>query len=197
MRSQLLFPALIVLFLAACNSAVPSIPATQAPAATQTLLPTDTATPLPTDTPFPTATLTPIPTDTPLPVIATYTLDPAKALFATEGGAAYYQSTIPPQALQNPVGKPLTSWHDIPIMPQATAGQEFSEHVYSYKAAATIDQTHQFYASNPKLMAIFTLTMPQSAFNMHIFSFYSYELFISITSQDKDPSQVTVIISRA
>ncbi len=33
----------------------------------------------------------------------------------------------------NPTGAPATEWNGIPIMPQATAGQEFSSSTYSYK----------------------------------------------------------------
>jgi hypothetical protein len=53
----------------------------------------------------------------------------------------------------NPTGKPVSDWNKIPIMTQATAGQEFNKNTYSFKAsgvAATDAQT--FY--NEKLKAL-------------------------------------------
>ena len=82
-------------------------------------------------------------------------------------------------------------------MPQATAGQQFGEHVYSYKADATIEQAHQFYISNLKLMATFQMDTPNSGANMHFINLRFSGLDITITSQDSDQSQVTVIISWA
>ncbi len=34
----------------------------------------------------------------------------------------------------NPTGAPVSTWNDIPIMPQATAGQQFNSSTYSFKA---------------------------------------------------------------
>ena len=36
----------------------------------------------------------------------------------------------------NPTGTPVSEWNGIPIMPQATSGQEFTKSTYSYKAPA-------------------------------------------------------------
>jgi hypothetical protein len=47
----------------------------------------------------------------------------------------------------NPVGTPSSSWHDVPIMPQATAGQEFKADIYSYKATVTLSMAAAFYDS--------------------------------------------------
>ena len=46
----------------------------------------------------------------------------------------------------NPQGTPVTEWNGIPIMPQATAGQEFSENnTYSFKANVTTTEVQDFY----------------------------------------------------
>lgn len=45
----------------------------------------------------------------------------------------------------NPQGEPVEVWKDIPIMPQATAGQEFDNGVYSFKADATLKEAQDFY----------------------------------------------------
>ncbi|HEX6271267.1 MAG TPA: hypothetical protein VFZ43_13600 [Anaerolineales bacterium] len=47
--------------------------------------------------------------------------------------------------LFNPQGAPVTEWNGIPIMPQATAGQEFDSTNYSFKATATAQEVQDFY----------------------------------------------------
>ncbi len=52
----------------------------------------------------------------------------------------------------NPQGSPVSDWNGIPIMPQASAGQEFSKTTYSYRISG-VDETaiQNFY--NDKLKA--------------------------------------------
>jgi hypothetical protein len=46
----------------------------------------------------------------------------------------------------NPQGTPVQEWNSIPIMPQATAGQEFTENnTYSFKAPVTTTEVQDFY----------------------------------------------------
>ena len=46
----------------------------------------------------------------------------------------------------NPQGTPVQEWNSIPIMPQATAGQEFSaNNSYSFKANVTTQEVQDFY----------------------------------------------------
>jgi len=46
----------------------------------------------------------------------------------------------------NPQGTPVQEWNGVPIMPQATAGQEFSENnTYSFKAPVTATEVQDFY----------------------------------------------------
>ena len=53
----------------------------------------------------------------------------------------------------NPQGTPAQEWKGIPIMPQATAGQEFSENnTYSFKAPVTTKEVQDFY--NEKMTAL-------------------------------------------
>lgn len=50
--------------------------------------------------------------------------------------------------ISNPQGTPAQEWKGIPIMPQATVGQEFTENntnVYSFKANATAKDVQDFY----------------------------------------------------
>ncbi len=46
----------------------------------------------------------------------------------------------------NPQGAPLPEWNGIPVMPQATAGQEVTG-LYSYKANTTVEDAAAFYAA--------------------------------------------------
>jgi hypothetical protein len=165
----------------------------QTPLAMVTATATDsaTATLSPTNTPAQT------PTVTPTPIIPTSTFDPYQATSAYNFGSSYYLSTVPQQSLLNPVGTPLKSWHDTPILSQATAGQEFSVNAYSYKAAATIDQARQFYASYIISSGIL-MSPPVAAngINVHYVYFESYDLTIYLFSYDQDPSHVIVAIFR-
>ena len=45
----------------------------------------------------------------------------------------------------DPQGTPLSEWNGIPIMPQATAGEEFNEFTYSFKVNATVEEAVEFY----------------------------------------------------
>ncbi|HSA99893.1 MAG TPA: hypothetical protein VLE49_04530 [Anaerolineales bacterium] len=53
----------------------------------------------------------------------------------------------------NPQGTPVQEWKGIPIMPQATAGQEFAnKDAYSFKADVTMKEVQDFYGE--KLAAL-------------------------------------------
>jgi hypothetical protein len=52
----------------------------------------------------------------------------------------------------DPQGTPSTEWNGIPIMPQATAGQEFNEKTYSFKANVKVQEVYDFY--NEKLASL-------------------------------------------
>ena len=46
----------------------------------------------------------------------------------------------------NPEGTPVQEWKGIPVMPQATAGQEFAENnTYSFRVTATAKEVQDFY----------------------------------------------------
>jgi hypothetical protein len=52
----------------------------------------------------------------------------------------------------NPTGTPVSSWNNIPIMTQATAGQEFNKTTYSYKADVSNADVQSFYADKLKTL---------------------------------------------
>lgn len=45
----------------------------------------------------------------------------------------------------DPQGTPVSEWNEIPVMAQATAGQEFDTNTYSFKATATVKEVQDFY----------------------------------------------------
>jgi len=52
------------------------------------------------------------------------------------------------QGFMNPTGAPVSEWKGIPVMPQATAGQEdTNSSTYTYKADATVKDAQDFYTT--------------------------------------------------
>ncbi len=107
----------------------------------------------------------------------------------------------------HPVGDPVEAWNGIPIMHQATAGQEYLPgQLYSFTAAATISQATDFYQSKlPPLGYALMMAGPATgsagtgANAIHNSFLYmmkdSHILLIYIASYDSDPSHVAVVLS--
>ncbi len=89
----------------------------------------------------------------------------------------------------NPQGKPVSEWNGIPIMSQASAGQEFSKSTYSYRISGVAAQDVQtFY--NDKLKAA-GWASPFSAQGgstggLMLFTKEAQVLSITITPADQD-----------
>jgi hypothetical protein len=95
--------------------------------------------------------------------IGSQPLSDAESMVAT---AQALGSLVPPGTLEalgtdmpdfgntlDPEGTPVQEWKGIPIMPQATAGQEFPEkNAYSFKANVTMQDVEDFYTE--KLTAL-------------------------------------------
>lgn len=198
--------------LFACNLFAP--PA-QAPQATATLGATDTAAPSATaaltDTPNPTDTVAP--SDTPEPP-ATSTPAPGDAVTATfianvTEMVGTEVAQLGPMAhmmgymafYSNPVGTPAQSWHDVPIMQQATAGQEFQADIYSYRANATLDEGIRFYNSQFKTlnwMCVQSNGSSGSGSNAtHQATFLCQGFLMNVTAFDNDPKNILVVINKA
>ena len=87
----------------------------------------------------------------------------------------------------NPQGEPVSEWNGIPVMPQATAGQEFADsNTYSFKADATVKEATDYYdAEMDKLGWSSTFNMPgDENFAALFFSKDSNSANITITSMD-------------
>jgi hypothetical protein len=101
----------------------------------------------------------------------------------------------------NPVGTPLQTWHDVPIMPQATSGQEFQSDIYSYKAAASLEQGTKFYSDKSKSLnwscTLVTGYGGTGSGANHSSTFMCNGITVIVTSFDKDSGHILVVINKA
>jgi hypothetical protein len=87
----------------------------------------------------------------------------------------------------NPQGTPVQEWRGIPVMPQATAGQEFSDNnTYSFKTNVTVKEVQAFY--NEKLVTLgwnqpFEFPMEEAG-GIMVFQKDDSTLTITITSSE-------------
>ncbi|HXQ36086.1 MAG TPA: hypothetical protein VN843_18875 [Anaerolineales bacterium] len=86
----------------------------------------------------------------------------------------------------NPQGTPVESWNDIPIMPEATSGQEFDEKTYSFKTDATVQEVQNYYSEQlPGLGWNQTFNVPADANGgVSVYSKGSNILTLTITAME-------------
>lgn len=122
---------------------------------------------------------------------ATPTYDVLAPMMDLVGISQYFQ----------PTGVPLKVWQGVPVMAQATAGQEFKGHIYSYIATATLAQARQFYAGKAATLGL--PDTPATGYSgtgeqaNHSVTFFTFQLTIVLTSYDNDQSHVIVVIDKA
>lgn len=94
----------------------------------------------------------------------------------------------------NPQGTPVEAWREIPIMPQATAGQEFDGGTYSFKVNATVQEVQNYYSQQLESSGWEqTFSVPADANGaVMLFSKDSSTLTITITSTEG--STVVILI---
>ncbi len=199
---------LFVLVLAACNSMTKTAQATQIPISSPTAVDSGNASISETATASPTASATPTqtPTDTPLPLPTEPPMTATTAAMVDSYSATMVAMVGSEGALIdigryfNPVGAPLQNWHNVPIMPQATAGQEYSAEIYSYIATATLGQARQFIQDNALSLGLVNPPGTGSSGSgnqaSHNVDFVSHNLTIVLTSFDNDSGHVIVVISK-
>ena len=96
----------------------------------------------------------------------------------------------------DPQGTPVSEWNGIPVMPQATAGQEFQDsNTYSYKVDATVKEVQDYYkAELEKLGWNSSFSMPGTdTVAVEMFSMDSNFLTVTITERN---GVVIVLLSR-
>lgn len=94
----------------------------------------------------------------------------------------------------DPQGAPVAEWEGIPIMPQATAGQEFADtNTYSFKTDATPQEVQEFYDSQLTDLgwsSVFSLPVSDDG---GILSFSNESNFITVTISKIDSTTIVVI----
>ena len=98
----------------------------------------------------------------------------------------------------NPTGTPVDEWNGIPIMSQATAGEEFGEDTYSYTAPVTASDVQDFY--NQKMEELgWTSSFSLPVSDEGGFLFYQKDedfVTITITPDQGDSNSVDVILQK-
>jgi hypothetical protein len=95
----------------------------------------------------------------------------------------------------NPTGAPVSQWNDIPVMPQATAGQEFNKNTYSFKASGVTEADVQtFYNDKLKAAGWTSPFSAQGGSNGGIMLFTKDSSVLSITVTPVDQDLVVLLI---
>jgi len=94
----------------------------------------------------------------------------------------------------NPQGTPVSEWNGIPVMPKATAGQEFKDSkTYSFKVNATVKDAQDFYkAELEKLGWSSTFNMPGNE-NVVVQMFQKDNDLLTVTITNVNGSVVVVL----
>ncbi len=118
-------------------------------------------------------------------------LSGAKNLEATAQAMASALPTGLPDVSQylNPQGKPVSEWNGIPIMTQASAGQEFNKNTYSYRiSGVTAQDVQSFYNDKMKAAGWSSPFSAQggSTGGLMLFTKETQVLSVTITPSDQD-----------
>ena len=175
--SKYLLLTLLILFALACNAVTQPIQDAQDLAETAqslaTALPFETLQAIGTQIPF--ETLQALPSAAP-------TLEALASALPDFG--SYF----------DPEGTPVSVWNEIPIMPQATAGEEFTDtETYSFKVVATVEEARNFYdAQLPPLGWTSFFNIPADA-NGSVQVFQKEDSVLTITIVESEGSVVVIL----
>jgi hypothetical protein len=98
----------------------------------------------------------------------------------------------------NPTGTPVDQWNGVPVMPEATAGEEFSETTYGYTVPASATDVEAFYAQEMEGLgwtSSFSLPVTDEG-GILLFQNENDLLTITITPDQDDPNSVDVILQK-
>ncbi len=84
----------------------------------------------------------------------------------------------------DPQSPPLSEWNEIPIMPQASAGEE-SEGVYFYKVTATAKEVEEYYATQLSSLGWKTEFSVPATSGIAILMYSKGDQILSITVTDQ------------
>lgn len=177
--NKLISITILVLFILACNFVTEPISDVQNIAGTAQSI--ASALPIETIQALASQVVTQIPAET---LQALPSAAPTLEALATEFGNMF-----------NPQGTPVEAWREIPIMPQATAGQEFDGGTYSFKANVTVQEVQNYYAEQlAGLGWEETFNAPVDANGgIMLFSKGSNILTITMASTTEDGSTVVIL----
>jgi hypothetical protein len=98
----------------------------------------------------------------------------------------------------DPSGTPVEQWNGIPVMSQATAGEEFSASIYSYTVPATAADVQQFYNQQMEALGWTSPFGFQVSEEGGILFFQKESEFVTITiaSDQNDENSVDVILQK-
>ena len=93
----------------------------------------------------------------------------------------------------NPQGEPVSEWNGVPIMSQATAGQEHDANNYSFKFTGTTKEAQDFYEGQmSELGWSSTFSMPSDA-NGAVLVYQKDNKFLTITIVTSDAETVVIL----
>ena len=98
----------------------------------------------------------------------------------------------------DPTGTPVDQWNGIPVMPQATAGEEFGEATYSYTVPASALDVQTFYTQKMEELgwsSMFSLPVSDEG-GIMLFEKDSNLVTITITPDQNDSNSVDVILQK-
>jgi hypothetical protein len=93
----------------------------------------------------------------------------------------------------NPQGEPVSEWNGVPIMPQATAGQEHDAYNYSFKFTGTAKEAQDFYEGEMSSLGWTSLFSMPSSDSGALLSFQKDNTSLTITIVTTDNSTVVVL----
>ena len=96
----------------------------------------------------------------------------------------------------NPTGKPVSNWNDIPIITQATAGQEFDKNTYSFKATASATDVQTFYSDQLKTLGWSSSFSAQGGGQGGVMFFTKGTSVLSITITSSGKDVVVLLITK-
>ena len=125
------------------------------------------------------------------------TITPAQTLEALPSVAPTFQALATDIGnVLNPQGTPVQEWKGVPIMPQATVGQEFNENntnIYSFKANVKGQEVQDFYKEKLKALGWKQTEMPGGSDSaIMLFDKDNNNLVITIIPTD---TSVTVLLA--
>lgn len=97
-----------------------------------------------------------------------------------------------------PTGTPVEQWNGIPVMPQATAGEEFSESTYSYTVPASATEVQSFYTQKMEELgwtSSFSFPVSEDG-GILLFQKDSEIATITIAPDQNDSNSVDVILQK-